>query len=80
MGTMEQLSAVFRRVFDDDTIVVTSSTTANDVPGWDSLSHMNLIIAIEAEFRIEFTQKEAVGFRNAGELADCIERKISSKA
>lgn len=78
MGTMEKLTEICRRVFDDDTIVLTPSTTANDVAGWDSLSHMNLIIAMEVEFHIEFTQKEASGFRNAGELTDCIEKKISA--
>jgi acyl carrier protein len=76
MGTMEKLTEICRRVFDDDSIVLTDSTTANDVPGWDSLSHMNLIIAIEAEFRFEFTQKEVSGFRNVGELVNCINKKI----
>jgi acyl carrier protein len=75
MGTMEKLTEICRRVFDDDSIVLTPSTTANDVAGWDSLSHMNLIIAIETEFHIEFTQKEVSGFRNVGELVDRIDGK-----
>ena len=76
MTTMDKLTGIVRRVFDDDSIVLTPLTTANDVTGWDSLSHINLIVAIEAECRIEFTQKEALGFRNVGELADFIDKKI----
>ncbi len=79
MGTMDRLAAVCRRVFDDEAIVLTPATTADDVEAWDSLSHMNLIIAVEAEFQIEFTQKEVSGFRNVGELADCIDRKLSAR-
>jgi acyl carrier protein len=76
MTTMEKLTGIVRRVFDDETIVLTPLTTANDVTGWDSLSHINLIVAIETELKIEFTQKEALGFRNVGELADFIDKKL----
>ncbi len=79
MTTMENLTGIVRRVFDDDSIVLSPETTANDVTGWDSLSHVNLIVAIEAAFRIQFTQKEALGFRNVGELADFIDKRIQTK-
>ncbi len=80
MTTMEKLTGICRRVFDDDSIVLTPETTANDVTGWDSLSHVNLIVAVEAAFKIRFTQKEALGFRNVGELANFIDQRVQERA
>jgi acyl carrier protein len=76
MTTLERLYAIFREVFDDDTLLVGPETTANDVDGWDSLSHINLIVAIEAEFNIRFSQKELLTFKNVGDLLKSIEAKI----
>jgi acyl carrier protein len=73
--TMERLTALVRTVFDDDSIPIGRETTAQDVDGWDSLSHVNLILAIENAFRIKFTQKELLTFRNVGDLHDSIEEK-----
>ncbi len=78
METMEKLNTLFRRVFNNDSIELTPQTTANDIDGWDSLSHMNLILAVELEFNLEFTQKEAFGFQNVGELAACIDQKLTA--
>ncbi len=77
MTTMDTLTEVFRQVFDDPTIVLTPQTTANDVEGWDSLSHINLIMAVENRFNIRFKQKEVLGFKNVGDLASCVDSKIS---
>jgi acyl carrier protein len=49
--------------------------TANDVEGWDSLSHVNLIVAIETKFGIRFNQKELLSFKNIGDLLNCIDKK-----
>ncbi|NTU49264.1 MAG: acyl carrier protein, partial [Syntrophobacteraceae bacterium] len=68
MTTQEQLNAIFCQVFDDDDIRIHPALTANDVDGWDSLSHVNLIVAIEGSFRIRFAQKELLTFRNVGDL------------
>jgi len=76
MNIHDQLTEVFRNVFDDDTIEITPETTANDIEGWDSLSHVNLIIAVEIKFNIEFNQKEARSFSNVGEMEKCIEKKL----
>jgi acyl carrier protein len=80
MSTYDTLSEVFREVFDDNTIQLTPETTANDVEGWDSLSHVNLMIAVELKFDIEFSQREVANFANVGELADCIEKHLAEKA
>lgn len=77
MTTIESLNQIFCMVFDDDTIQVNREMTANDVDGWDSLSHINLITTIETKFGIRFTQKELLKQRNVGNLIDDIERKLS---
>ena len=70
------LTDVFREVFDDDSINLSPQITSDDIDGWDSLSHVNLIIAVELKFNINFTQREMLSFENVGELAACIAKKI----
>ncbi|MDT8441704.1 MAG: acyl carrier protein [Desulfuromonadales bacterium] len=76
MTVIEPLTAIFREVFDDDEIILSREMTADDVDGWDSLSHVNLIVTIEARFNIKFTQKELLTFKNVGDLLDSIQRKL----
>jgi len=76
VNTIENLNEVFRQVFDDDTIEIKTEMTAGDVDGWDSLSHINLIIAVEAAFNIRFSQRELLSFKNVGDLVRCIDNKI----
>lgn len=76
MITLDNLNDIFREVFDDEDISVAPETTANDVDGWDSLSHVNLIVAIEGKFGIRFSQKELLSFKSVGDLLRCIESKI----
>jgi acyl carrier protein len=76
MNIWDRLTNVFRHVFQDDSIVLKPSTTSDDIDGWDSLSHINLLIAIEIEFGIEFKQKEIQTFANVGELEKRIEEKM----
>lgn len=67
-----KLNEVFRDVFDDEDIVVTDETTAADIEDWDSLEHINLLVAIERSFDIKFTMGETTGMKNVGEMADKI--------
>lgn len=76
MTTLERLNAIFCEVFDDDDLKISPEMTANDVDGWDSLSHINLIVAVESAFKIRFNQKELLTFRNVGDLLNSIESKI----
>ena len=78
MTTIEHLNQIFRMVFDDETIQISPEMTANDVDGWDSLSHINLITTIEAKFNIRFTQKELLRQRNVGNLLVDIDQKLTS--
>ena len=61
MTTQDKLSEIFCEVFDDTELTIAPDKTANDVEGWDSLSHVNLIVAIEGRFNISFSQKELWG-------------------
>jgi acyl carrier protein len=70
-----QLNKVFQDLFDDDSIVVTPQTSAEDIEAWDSLAHINLIVAIEAKFKIKFKTVEIESLRNVGHLADVIASK-----
>ncbi|NJC88534.1 MAG: acyl carrier protein [Desulfuromonas sp.] len=78
MGVIEPLTKIFREVFDDEDITLSGEMTADDVDGWDSLSHVNLIVTIETRFNIKFTQKELLTFRNVGDLMDSIQSKLPS--
>jgi acyl carrier protein len=76
--TYQRLTTVFRRVFDDDAIELTPETTANDVEAWDSLSHVNLIVAVEHEFAIRLGQREILALRHVGDLVAAIERHVAT--
>jgi acyl carrier protein len=77
MDITEKLTSVFRQVFDEETLVLSDEMTADDVESWDSLSHVNLMIAIELAFEIEFTQSEIQNFANVGELKKTILCKLA---
>ena len=79
MTTLERLNPVFCTVFDDETIIITRDSTSNDIEGWDSLSHMNLIIAVEMEFKVKFALGELQSMKNVGSLVDLIEKKLANK-
>ena len=72
---LKQVQDIFRDILDDEAIVLEDSTTADDVEGWDSLTHIQLIVAIEKQFKIKFTSKEILSWRNVGEMLDSIAAK-----
>lgn len=76
MNIKEELQNVFREAFFDDSIVITESTTADDIEEWDSLSHITLIQMIESRFNITFTTEEILGAKNVGEFIEYIEKKL----
>jgi acyl carrier protein len=78
MTVMETLNNVFRKVFNDDEIQLRPEMTANDIEGWDSMSHVNLILAVENAFKIRFKTHEVIKFKNVGDLAKNIETKITT--
>ena len=78
MSIIEPLTDIFREVFDDDDIALSPELTADDVDGWDSLSHVNLIVTIETRFNIKFSHKELLTFKNVGGLMASIESKLTA--
>jgi acyl carrier protein len=68
----ERLTEVFIDVFDDEDIKLNDNTTSDDIEDWDSLEHVNLIVAIEKEFGMKFTMGEVTGMKNVGAMVDII--------
>ena len=72
----ETLNGGFQDVFDDESIEVNDETTSEDVDGWDSLEHINLIAAVEQEFGVKFSMGQVVSMKNVGEMVDIILSQI----
>jgi acyl carrier protein len=72
----ERLNSVFHAVFFDDAIQVNAETAAPDVEGWDSVAHVNLMVAVESEFGIEFTTQELESMDTVGDMARLIAAKV----
>ena len=72
-----RLTPVFRDVFADDSLVVTEAMSAADVPAWDSLSHINLIVAVEKEFKIKLSTKDVRWMKNVGDMIALVAKKAA---
>jgi acyl carrier protein len=79
MDMLAELTPIFHEVFDDDSVVITRQTTANDIDAWDSLSHMNMVMAVEVKFGIRFALGELQSLKNVGDLIDLTEKKLARK-
>ena len=71
-----KLNEIFAEVFDNDELEVTDETTAADVDGWDSLSHIVLISEVEEAFGIHFPMKYVLSMKNVGEMVSIIKSMI----
>jgi acyl carrier protein len=67
---------IFREVFDDEGLLISDAMQAKDVKGWDSLTHITLIMAIEETFQIAFSTREVMGFQNVGDMMACLRAKL----
>ena len=74
---VSRLTPIFRDVFNDDALVVSEGMSAADVPTWDSLSNINMIIAVEKAFGVKFSIKDVRNLKNVGELLELIKRKAA---
>lgn len=73
------MTEVFRDVLGDEKLTLIPATTASDVEGWDSITHVMIIVGIESRFAIKLSTSEVQQLKNAGELYETIERKLQVK-
>ena len=71
----DRLTEIIRDVFDEDSIVVTPELSADDVDGWDSLTHIRLILTVEKSFKIKFSTSEIGKLENVGDLVALIKAR-----
>jgi acyl carrier protein len=71
-----KFTTIFRDVFDDDTLIVTPELAAKDVPGWDSLRNIRLMLTVERAYGIRLTAPEIGKLQNVGDLARLVQSKL----
>lgn len=76
---LNKVQAIFRYVLEDDEITLSYETNSNDIPEWDSLNHISLVVTIEKEFKIQFIASEIQNFINVGEMCEAIVLKVNQK-
>ena len=76
-AVMAQFNEIFIDVLDEDDIVLTSETTAEDIDEWDSLTHVQLIVAIEKHFKVKFTVTELEEYKDVGTMCKAVAEKTS---
>lgn len=76
MDVLQGLTEVFRMVFEDDSIELTRAMTADDYDGWDSMSHVTLLMAVEDHFGVTFEDWEVMNLPDVGALADLVQKKL----
>jgi acyl carrier protein len=73
----QRLEELFQTVFNDDALTLRDGMSASDIPGWDSVAHINLMFSIEQTFGVQFQGNELAEFANIGELKAYLARKAS---
>lgn len=76
IAVLERLQDIMADVFDADDLNVTRDTTAEDVEDWDSLSHIRLMVAVEREFGVKFSNTEIERLGKVGDLVDLVAQKL----
>lgn len=74
--TIRQIEDIMRDTFDDDSITINPATTAADVPTWDSMNHVRLIVAMEQDFGISMPMEQVSGLQNVGEMVALVDELL----
>ena len=69
---------IFRDIFDEDDLIIRDSTNSDEIEDWDSLNHINLVCAIEQEFKIKFALGELMTLKDVGAMIDLMLGKLNS--
>ena len=80
MSMLDTLTAVFRDVFEDEELEISRETTATDIPDWDSLRHVTLMLNVEKTFGVRFSSAEIANLKDVGELLDLTVSKTAASA
>ena len=70
-----RLGSIFKDIFDEEDLEINDKTTAEDIEDWDSLAHINLVVAIEKEFSVKFALGELQALQNVGDMVGLIIKK-----
>ncbi len=73
---MNGVQDIFRDIFDEDDLVIVNSTNSDSIEEWDSLNHINLVSAIEKEFKLKFALGELLSLKDVGAMIDLMQEKL----
>ena len=76
---LNEVNTIFKRIFENDTIVINPETVADDIDEWDSLNHTIMIVEVEKHFGVKFKLKEIMGFKNVGDMCRTVKIKLDEK-
>ena len=67
-----EIRNILRDIFDNEDVIVSERTSANDIEGWDSLAHINIMEVIQREYGVSFSLKEMIELHDIGDIIDAI--------
>ncbi len=76
---LNEVNKIFIDQLENENIILNSASTADDIEEWDSLTHIQLVVAIEKHFKVRFTSTEIQNFRNVGEMCEALVKKIKAQ-
>ena len=69
---LKRINEILKSILDDESININYDTTASDIDGWDSLTHISIISSIEEEFKLSFSASQVMNFKNVGDMVEAI--------
>ncbi len=76
---LSPVQEIFRDVFDQPTLSITRESSASTIDDWDSLTHINLVTAVEKKFKVKFALGELQDLKNVGDMLDLVDRKLAAR-
>ncbi len=76
---LPEVQEIFRDVFDEPDLVITRKSNAETVEDWDSMTHVNLVTAIEKRFKVKFALGELQELKDVGDMLDLLAKKLAAK-